>query len=43
MSKNPGRIRGEIRVDLPRPRSRDSSSFLHFTGKLHEALRKEHF
>jgi NitT/TauT family transport system ATP-binding protein len=39
MSKNPGRIREEIRVDLPRPRSRDSSAFLHFSRRLHEALR----
>jgi NitT/TauT family transport system ATP-binding protein len=39
MSKNPGRIREEIHVDLPRPRSRDGSSFLHLSRRLHEALR----
>jgi NitT/TauT family transport system ATP-binding protein len=39
MSKNPGRVREEIRVDLPRPRSRDCSAFLHFSRRLHEALR----
>lgn len=39
MSKNPGRIREEIHVALPRPRSRDSSASLHFTRRLHEALR----
>jgi NitT/TauT family transport system ATP-binding protein len=39
MSKNPGRIREEIRIGLPRPRSRDSSAFLHFSRRLHEALR----
>ena len=39
MSKNPGRIREEIRIDLPRPRSRDGSAFLSFNRKLHEALR----
>ena len=39
MSKNPGRIREEIRVDLPRPRSRDGSGFHHFCRKLYEAIR----
>jgi len=39
MGKNPGRIREEIRVDLPRPRSRDSGAFLQFSRRLHEALR----
>jgi NitT/TauT family transport system ATP-binding protein len=39
MSKNPGRIREEIRVDLPRPRSRDSIAFLHFSRRLYESLR----
>jgi len=39
MGKDPGRIREEICVDLPRPRSRDSSAFLRFSRKLHEALR----
>jgi NitT/TauT family transport system ATP-binding protein len=39
MSKNPGRIHEQVRVDLPRPRSRDSSAFLHFSRRLYEALR----
>jgi len=39
MSKNPGRIREEIRVDLKRPRTRDGSDFLHFSRRLHESLR----
>ena len=39
MSKNPGRIREQVRVDLPRPRSRDGSAFLHFSRRLYEALR----
>ena len=30
MSKDPGRIREEIPVALPRPRSPDSNAFLHF-------------
>jgi NitT/TauT family transport system ATP-binding protein len=41
MSKNPGKIQGEICVDLPRPRSRQSGSFLDLVRKLHEALRNE--
>ena len=39
MRKNPGRVRGEVRVDLPRPRSRDSGAFLHYCRRLHESLR----
>jgi NitT/TauT family transport system ATP-binding protein len=39
MSKNPGRIRQEVRVELPRPRARDRSAFLHFSRRLHESLR----
>ncbi|MCP4578301.1 MAG: ABC transporter ATP-binding protein [Deltaproteobacteria bacterium] len=39
MSKNPGAIREKIRIDLPRPRSRDGSTFLGFCRKFHEALR----
>lgn len=40
MSKNPGRIREEIEVDLPRPRARDSSEFIKLGRRLHEALRE---
>jgi NitT/TauT family transport system ATP-binding protein len=39
MSNNPGRIRDQVRVDLPRPRSRDGSAFLHFSRRLYGALR----
>jgi NitT/TauT family transport system ATP-binding protein len=39
MSKNPGRIREEIRVDLPRPRERDSRAFMNVSRRLHESLR----
>ncbi|MBW1782717.1 MAG: ABC transporter ATP-binding protein [Deltaproteobacteria bacterium] len=39
MNKNPGRIREEIRVALPRPRSRESGAFLNVSRRLHEALR----
>jgi len=39
MSKNPGRIREDIRVDLPRPRERESSDFMKVSRRLHEALR----
>ncbi len=39
MSKDPGRIREEIRVDLPRPRKREKSDFLFFSRKLYEHLR----
>ena len=40
MSKDPGRIREEIRVDLPRPRKREKSNFLFFSRKLYERLRE---
>jgi NitT/TauT family transport system ATP-binding protein len=39
MSKNPGRIRDQVLVDLPRPRFHDSSGFLSFSRRLYEALR----
>jgi NitT/TauT family transport system ATP-binding protein len=39
MSKNPGRIREEISVDLPRPRARDSRAFLQYCQQLYEGLR----
>jgi NitT/TauT family transport system ATP-binding protein len=39
MDKNPGRIREEVRVDLPRPRERESIAFLNVTRRLSEALR----
>lgn len=39
MSRIPGRIREEIRVDLPRPRERESSAFMNVSRRLHEALR----
>ena len=39
MGKNPGRIREAIRVDLARPRKRDSHAFLQLARKLYEALR----
>jgi NitT/TauT family transport system ATP-binding protein len=40
MSKDPGRIREDIRVDLPRPRKREKSDFLFFSRKLYEGLRE---
>jgi NitT/TauT family transport system ATP-binding protein len=40
MNKNPGRIREEIRVDLPRPRKKEKSEFLFFSRKLYEGLRE---
>jgi len=40
MSKNPGRIREEIEVDLPRPRTRDSSPFVDLSRRLYDALRE---
>jgi len=40
MDKNPGRIRDEIRVDLPRPRKKEKSEFLFFSGKLYERIRE---
>ena len=39
MDKSPGRIREEIRIDLPRPRKRQTSKFLFFSQKLYEGLR----
>jgi NitT/TauT family transport system ATP-binding protein len=39
MDKNPGRIREEIRVDLPRPRERESSAFPNVSKRLNRALR----
>lgn len=39
MSKAPGRIREEIRVGLPRPRSTDSSAFIQLSRRLHKSLR----
>ncbi len=39
MDKNPGRIREEVRVDLPRPRERESVAFLNVSKRLHRALR----
>ncbi len=40
MDKNPGRIRDEIRVDLPRPRKKEKTEFLLFSSKLYERLHK---
>jgi NitT/TauT family transport system ATP-binding protein len=40
MSKNPGRISEEIRVDLPRPRKKEKSDCLFFSRRLYESLRK---
>ncbi|MDZ7696346.1 MAG: ABC transporter ATP-binding protein [Deltaproteobacteria bacterium] len=39
MDKNPGRVREEIRVNLPRPRKRESSAFMDVSRRLNEALR----
>ncbi|MFO7600119.1 MAG: ABC transporter ATP-binding protein [Candidatus Desulfacyla sp.] len=39
MDKNPGLVRQEIPVDLPRPRERESSAFLNVTRRLNQALR----
>jgi NitT/TauT family transport system ATP-binding protein len=39
MDKNPGRIREDIVVDLPRPRRRESDGFLHFSSRLYGGLR----
>lgn len=38
MSKAPGRIHRELRVDLPRPRRRDQNDLVDLTGKLYAAL-----
>ncbi len=40
MDKNPGRIRDEIRVDLPRPRKKEKTDFLFFGSKLYKRLRE---
>ena len=40
MDKGPGRIREEIRLNLPRPRERQSGPFLDFSRRLHQALRE---
>lgn len=39
MSKNPGRIREDIPVNLPRPRERESAAFAGLSRRLHAALR----
>jgi NitT/TauT family transport system ATP-binding protein len=39
MSKNPGRIREEIPINLPRPRCRETAAFLQLSRRLHDALR----
>lgn len=39
MGKNPGRIREEVLVDLPRPREKENNAFLNICRKLHAALR----
>lgn len=39
MSQNPGRIRDVIRVDLPRPRERNSGAFMNVCRRLYESLR----
>lgn len=39
MDKNPGRVREEIRVNLPRPRKRESSAFMDVSKRLNRALR----
>ena len=39
MDKDPGRIREDVRVGLPRPRERESSAFLNVTRRLNQALR----
>lgn len=39
MSQNPGRIRDVIRVDLPRPRERNSGAFMNVSRRLYESLR----
>jgi NitT/TauT family transport system ATP-binding protein len=38
MEKSPGRIRDEIRVDLPRPRKREKREFLFFSNRLYKGL-----
>jgi ABC-type nitrate/sulfonate/bicarbonate transport system ATPase subunit len=39
MDKDPGRIREEIRIDLPRPRIKETSRFLLLCRDLLEKLR----
>jgi len=39
MDKNPGRIREEVWVDLPRPRKRENSAFLNISKRLSRGLR----
>jgi NitT/TauT family transport system ATP-binding protein len=39
MGKDPGRIRENIVVDLPRPRRRESDGFLHISSRLYGGLR----
>lgn len=40
MDKNPGCIRRQIPIDLPRPRKRETSEFVRCCRQLHEGLRK---
>ncbi|MGD8368154.1 MAG: ABC transporter ATP-binding protein [Desulfobacterales bacterium] len=40
MDKDPGRIRQDIRVDLPRPRQTDSEAFVGFCRRLMEVIRR---
>ena len=39
MGKDPGRIRDDISVDLPRPRKREAGEFLLFSRELYARLR----
>jgi NitT/TauT family transport system ATP-binding protein len=39
MAKNPGRVRSQLTVDLPRPRERQKTEFLVLTQKLYDQLR----
>ncbi len=39
MGKDPGRVREDIRIDLPRPRKTDTEAFLFFCRGLFEGLR----
>jgi len=41
MDKSPGRIREEVRVDLPRPRKGENAAFLTVCQRLREALREQ--
>jgi len=40
MDKSSGRIRDEIRVDLPRPRKKEKTDVIFFSSKLYERLRE---